>query len=193
MGFALNIEALLKQFEISPSQLARTVGVSPATVSRWRQGKMNVRDRHLRRICEEFGLEKDDLLSDAHGLAARAQNAPERTPSSIPLLTDADVANFRQKLANGSVAFVEVPSTVVRRHPESFAFAAPDGCACDIPSGTHVVVDPATEPGDGSIVVVEGETVAAPALQRWADRRARGDGGQVVGTVVWFQSSGMLG
>ena len=70
MGLAENLDALLVKFDITQEALARIAGSSPSSVHRWRHGAQ-MRSDYLRRICEAFDLNEDDLLSDKYGLAAK--------------------------------------------------------------------------------------------------------------------------
>lgn len=170
MGIAQNIEALLHEHDMTPEGFAALVDVSPATVSRWRRG-MGMRQATVRRICEVFGLQADDLLSDSGGLAARRWGDAARHTSSVPLLTCREAlarvespskATLPVSHANGDAVkegadetLVEVPAFVIERHPGAFALAVED-CAMDrvIPPGSNVLVDPDLAPGNTAIVAV---------------------------------------
>lgn len=215
MGIPENIDALLVKFDLKPESLARIAGVSTATVSRWRTGQTdNIRKANLERICEQLELSPDDILSSSAGLAAKEHG---RVPSgampvaassaTVPLLaigrvhagalTDEEEVSHR----------VEVPSSVLSGHPRAFALEVEGDCMDRvIPEGSHVLVDPDREPGNGSIAVVETDSYQA-VMRRWyrgsstlmltADSHSEQedmvfgpeDGPvRVVGTVVWWQA-----
>lgn len=73
MGVPENIDALLVKFDINQDGLARIADVAPSAVSRWRKGAMP-RMSAIKRICDEFNLTEDDILSDVAGLAAKEHN-----------------------------------------------------------------------------------------------------------------------
>lgn len=70
MGLAENIDTLLVKYDITQESLASIADVSPSSVARWRHGG-SIRKAPLSKICAFFHLTEDDLLSDAHGLAAK--------------------------------------------------------------------------------------------------------------------------
>ncbi len=102
---------------------------------------------------------------------------------------------------------VEVPASVLSGHPRAFALEVEGDCMDRvIPEGSHVLVDPDREPGNGSIAVVETDSYQA-VMRRWyrgsstlmltADSHSEqedmvfgpDDGPvRVVGTVVWWQA-----
>ena len=83
MGVPENIDALLVKFDINQDCLARVAGVHPSAVTRWRNGAQP-RDKAVQKICEHFGISKDDFLSDEAGLAAKEHG---RFPSGrIPVV-----------------------------------------------------------------------------------------------------------
>lgn len=215
MGIPENIEALLVKFDLKPESLARIAGVSTATVSRWRTGQTdNIRKANLKRICEQLELSPDDILSSSAGLAAKEHS---RVPSgaipvaassaTVPLLAigrvHAGVLTDEEEVSHR----VEVPSSVFASHPRAFAFEVEGDCMDRvIPEGSHVLVDPDREPGNGSIAVVETESYQA-VMRRWyrgsstlmltADSHSEQedmvfgpeDGPvRVIGTVVWWQA-----
>lgn len=217
MGIPENIDALLVKFDLKPESLARIAGVSTATVSRWRTGQTdNIRKANLDRICEELELSPDDILSSSAGLAAKEHGryampdgAMPVVPSSatVPLLTlgrvHAGAMTDEEEVAHR----VEVPASVCENHPRAFALEVEGDCMDRvIPEGSHVLVDPDREPGNGSIAVVETESYSA-VMRRWyrgsstlmltADSHSEQedmvfgpeDGPvRVIGTVVWWQA-----
>lgn len=231
MGFARNIEALILKFDITQNGLADTVKVSPATVSRWVNGSMGVRPTHVRRICEAFELKPDDLLSDDHGLAAQMDGTDKENPAApargdgatLPFLSGSQAAaRAYEGAAFASPLRVEVPFSIASEHPGAFVVAVGDDAAdLVVAQGSHAVVDPATRPGNGSLVAVvlpAGDAAGATVtLRRWhrgnqtavlstESNRDRDDivlrdgcpeGGdspaRLLGTVVWYQAPGQLG
>lgn len=215
MGIPENIDALLVKFDLKPESLARIAGVSTATVSRWRTGQTdNIRKANLERICEQLELSPDDILSSSAGLAAKEHG---RVPSgampvvassaTVPLLTLGRV-HAGSMTDEEEVSYrVEVPASVCENHPRAFALEVEGDCMDRvIPEGSHVLVDPDREPGNGSIAVVETESYSA-VMRRWyrgsstlmltADSHSEQedmvfgpeDGPvRVVGTVVWWQA-----
>ena len=220
MGTGANIRALREKFGLTQDQLAEKLGVTRESVHRWETDKMTVRDRHVSRLIELFGVEPEDIKSEKYGLAAQLSGrvrlpdgAMPVVPSSatVPLLTlgrvHAGAMTDEEEVAHR----VEVPASVCENHPRAFALEVEGDCMDRvIPEGSHVLVDPDREPGNGSIAVVETESYSA-VMRRWyrgsstlmltADSHAEQedmvfgpeDGPvRVVGTVVWWQAPGEM-
>ena len=215
MGIPENIDALLVKFDITQEALARIAGVAPSSVNGWRNGAVP-RKNAIERMCKALEISRDDIMSDEYGLAAKEHGryampdgAMPVVPSSatVPLLTlgrvHAGAMTDEEEVAHR----VEVPDSVCENHPRAFALEVEGDCMDRvIPEGSHVLVDPDREPGNGSIAVVETESYSA-VMRRWyrgsstlmltADSHAEQedmvfgpeDGPvRVVGTVVWWQA-----
>lgn len=215
MGIPENIDALLVKFDITQEALARIAGVAPSSVNGWRNGAVP-RKNAIERMCKALEISRDDIMSDEYGLAAKEHGryampdgAMPVVPSSatVPLLTlgrvHAGAMTDEEEVAHR----VEVPASVCENHPRAFALEVEGDCMDRvIPEGSHVLVDPDREPGNGSIAVVETEPYSA-VMRRWyrgsstlmltADSHAEQedmvfgpeDGPvRVVGTVVWWQA-----
>lgn len=215
MGIPENIDALLVKFDITQEALARIAGVAPSSVNGWRNGAVP-RKNAIERMCKALEISRDDIMSDEYGLAAKERGryampdgAMPVVPSSatVPLLTlgrvHAGAMTDEEEVAHR----VEVPASVCENHPRAFALEVEGDCMDRvIPEGSHVLVDPDREPGNGSIAVVETEAYRA-VMRRWyrgsstlmltADSHAEQedmvfgpeDGPvRVIGTVVWWQA-----
>lgn len=215
MGIPENIDALLVKFDITQEALARIAGVAPSSVNGWRNGAVP-RKNAIERMCKALEISRDDIMSDEYGLAAKEHGryampdgAMPVVPSSatVPLLTIGRVHAGAMTDEEEVAHRVEVPSSVCENHPRAFALEVEGDCMDRvIPEGSHVLVDPDREPGNGSIAVVETEAYRA-VMRRWyrgsstlmltADSHAEQedmvfgpeDGPvRVVGTVVWWQA-----
>lgn len=215
MGIPENIDALLVKFDITQEALARIAGVAPSSVNGWRNGAVP-RKNAIERMCKALEISRDDIMSDEYGLAAKEHGryampdgAMPVVPSSatVPLLTLGRVHAGAMTDEEEVARRVEVPASVCENHPRAFALEVEGDCMDRvIPEGSHVLVDPDREPGNGSIAVVETEAYRA-VMRRWyrgsstlmltADSHAEQedmvfgpeDGPvRVVGTVVWWQA-----
>lgn len=215
MGLPENIDALLVKHDLTQEALARIAGVTPGSVTGWRKGS-RPRKEAISRLCEYFNISEDDLISDHYGLAAKEHGryaipdgAMPVVPSSatVPLLTLGRVHAGAMTAEEEVAHRVEVPASVCENHPRAFALEVEGDCMDRvIPEGSHVLVDPDREPGNGSIAVVETEAYRA-VMRRWyrgsstlmltADSHSEQedmvfgpeDGPvRVVGTVVWWQA-----
>lgn len=71
MGVSENISALMRMYDLDQPALARAVGVNKSTVSNWVTKGRKPQEAALSRLCNRFRLTRDDILSDAYGLAAK--------------------------------------------------------------------------------------------------------------------------
>lgn len=217
MGIGSNIRALREKYDLTQDQLAEKLGVTRESVHRWETDKMTVRDRHISKMIELFGIEPEDIKSERYGLASQLSGCAPILPdgampvvpssATVPLLTIGRVHAGAMTDEEEVAHRVEVPASVCENHPRAFALEVEGDCMDRvIPEGSHVLVDPDREPGNGSIAVVETETYQA-VMRRWyrgsstlmltADSHAEQedmvfgpeDGPvRVVGTVVWWQA-----
>lgn len=213
MGIPENIDALLVKFDITQEALARIAGVAPSSVNGWRNGAVP-RKNAIERMCQALEITRDDIMSDEFGLAAKEHG---RVPSgampvaassaTVPLLAIGRVHAGSMTDEEEVSHRVEVPASVLSGHPRAFALEVEGDCMDRvIPEGSHVLVDPDREPGNGSIAVVETDSYQA-VMRRWyrgsstlmltADSHSEqedmvfgpDDGPvRVVGTVVWWQA-----
>ena len=86
MGLPENIDALLVKHDMTQDALARIADVSPSSVTRWRHGAQ-IRNEPLDKICKYFGLERDDLLSDSAGFAAKEHGSSSLSPDESELIS----------------------------------------------------------------------------------------------------------
>ena len=215
MGIPENIDALLVKFDITQEALARIAGVAPSSVNGWRNGAVP-RKNAIERMCKALEISRDDIMSDEYGLAAKEHGRyamPDgampvvASSATVPLLTlgrvHAGAMTDEEEVAHR----VEVPASVCENHPRAFSLEVEWDCMVRVlPEGSHVLVDPDREPGNGSIAVVETEAYSA-VMRRWyrgsstlmltADSHCEQedmvfgpeDGPvRVVGTVVWWQA-----
>ena len=178
MGLPENLDALLVKHDITQETVARIAGVTPGAVTGWRKGSRPRKDALLR-LEKFFGLTEDDLLSDAHGLAAKEHGYydPRKADAhpvrmvvekgvAVPVVGRVHAGTFEPEEVAERV--VHVAEQAVAGHPEARALIV-DGHCMDrvIPEGCCVLYDPEmTEPANGSIVVVETEDYSA-LMRRW--------------------------
>lgn len=222
MGIRNNIEALLDAFNVTQEAFARSIGKTQGAVSQWLSGRNEPSSRTVERICEVYNLDKDDIMSDRHGLYAKLHGleaapagAVAPAPSAVatlPLLgrihagepTDPEEAE----------GVVELPASVAANHPHAYFVEVEGDCMDKVyPEGCYVLVDPDREPQDGSVAAVSidgadyvmrrlkkgaGSLMLVPESGNPAHRDilvTEGDGKVVslVGTVVWFQAKKEMG
>lgn len=216
MGVAENIDALLVKYDITQEALGRIAGISQAAVSGWRHGK-KPSNSSVRKLCDYFGLEPNDILSDKYGLAQQEHN-PRRPFSSIPVYSTGRATVpllalgriHAGVLADEETAEreIEVPASLIEAHPNARAGIADGECMNKvIPNGAAFVFDPDLSPSNNSIVVAETQDYQA-IVRRWfkgtstlmlvadsfldfEDIVITGDDPiKVLGVVFWWQSAG---
>lgn len=163
MGIPENIDALLVKYDINQDCLARVAGVAPSAVTRWRQGAWP-RKAAIENICEHFGLEEDDLLSEKVGLAAKEHGL---VPANAIPVSGADMVAvpLRGRVHAGKAAEPEdldglgktvmVPRFLLEADPDSYACESEGDCMDNVyPEGCIIVVSPNRQPQNGSVAVV---------------------------------------
>lgn len=218
MGVPENIDALLVKFDITQDHLARVAGVTPGAVTGWRKGSVP-RDEAVENICTHFNIEKDDILSDRYGLAAKEHGTvPKLPPNAIlPKASRPARLPLRGRVHAGNPGepdviedTVELPASIADAHPQGYFLAVEGDCMDKVyPEGCYILIDPDREPQNGSIAVVsidgadyvmrrmlrtENTIVLSP--ESWnpvhKDVIITADSDhtvELVGTVVWFQAS----
>lgn len=215
MGLAENLDALLVKFDITQEALARIAGSSPSSVHRWRHGAQ-MRSDYLRRICDAFDLNEDDLLSDKYGLAAKEHGlVPDGAikpcasePAYAPLLGRVHAGEAQEPDVLHDA--IPVPYEIIKRHPQGYFLQVEGDCMDNVyPEGCYILIDPEQRPSNGSIAVVsiDGADYVMRRLYRGANTLILSPDShnaehedmvftsadehtvEFHGTVVWFQSS----
>lgn len=215
MGIPENIDALLVKHDINQEGLARIADVSPGAVTGWRQGA-HPREEALNNILQHFGLQRDDILSDQYGLAAKEHGRILPKGAILPqAATEAAYAPLRGRVHAGDPAdeemiedMVELPKSVIEGHPRGFFLEVEGDCMSKVYSEyAYVFVDPDKEPQNGSIACFEDENYSAVMRRyyRGANTLILSPDSynpeyedivlgaddirtiKLVGTVVWFQ------
>ncbi len=217
MGIGKNIRALRERFGLTQDELAEKLGVTRESVHRWETDKIAIRDRHIAKMVELFGIDPEDISSEKFGLAGPSRGLLPSPPSALAPVGSSAMVPLRVLGAThagepteeiGDERLVEVPEGVARNHPSAFMLRV-DGDCMDrsYPDGCLVMVDPALEPWNGCAVVAEptpGESVlrrymrgqsslmlVADSFSDHDDLVFTGEEADVrlLGTVVWFQAA----
>lgn len=221
MGFAENLNALITARKITQEEVAKAAGVTPGAVTGWRNGSRPRRGA-LANLCAAYGLSEDDLLSDGYGLASKGSkgqgselvtipvipgvnprieaisakqfikvpaSAVAGRPNSYAVLVKDD--GMSQKIPVGSHAVID-PDEPVPSNGSVVAFKVDDFQSVDVlwTSGhrilfrkwyvgvSHLMLSPRSYREKVEDIVMRLEDAAASI--------------ELLGTVVWFQSSGSL-
>lgn len=217
MGVPENIDALLVKFDITQDHLARVAGVTPGAVTGWRKGSVP-RDEAVENICAHFNIEKDDILSDRYGLAAKEHGtAPKLPPNAIiPSQPRKAYAPLLGRVHAGDAQTpdiiddnVSLPYEVWDGHRDGYFLEVEGNCMSRVyPEGCYIFVDPRKQPQNGSIAVVsiDSEDYVMRRLYRGANTMILSPDSwddeyediviseneertvEFVGVVVWFQA-----
>ena len=161
MSIGDNIKKLREMHDLTQEQLAEKLGVTRESVVKWESGKINVRDRHISKLVELFGIEPDDIRSENYGLAAKERGRvgiPAIKPSYsyhvVPIVGDVAAGDPCE-----AIELIDDVLTV----PEAFRETHPDARALRIrgesmnrlfQADSYVIYDPELEVRDGDIAVV---------------------------------------
>lgn len=166
MGTGDNIKRLREMHDLTQEQLADKLGVTRESVVKWENGKINIRDRHVSKLVELFGVEPDDIKSENYGLASRLRMSD--SPSTVEYAVMFNTAPVYGRIAAGDpLQMYMVPEeeayllpTVAAAHPNGF-FLIVSGDSMDriMPDGSLAYVDPdaETKSGDVAVVAVNGD------------------------------------
>lgn len=217
MGIGSNIRALREKYDLTQDQLAEKLGVTRESVHRWETDKMTVRDRHISKMIELFGIEPEDIKSERYGLASQLSGCAPVLPDGAMLPSDARpaYAPLLGRVHAGDACEpdviddrIPIPYEVREAHPRGYFLEVEGGCMSRVyPEGCHIYIDPAQQPRNGSVAVVSidgadyvmrrlyntGRTVVL-SPDSWDDcyediviTVEDGRTVEYVGTVVWFQ------
>lgn len=214
-SFARNLTAFLDSRDLTQESFGRMIGKSQGAVSQWLAGNREPASTTLNKICEVFGLERDDFISERagfyaklHGLTDAPAGAIAAKPSSalVPLLGTTHMGEFEDECECDRM--VEVPASVADAHPGGFCVRADGECMNNrYPSDSVLFVDPHMQPFDGCAVLAETQDYqsivrkysrGASALMlspdshgcEFEDIIVRADDAPIMlkGVVVWYQA-----
>lgn len=199
MGFGRNVLSLRTAAGMTQQELADDLGVTQAAVNMWERDKARPRYDTLRTLASVLGVTVDSLINDEHITP---------TPSSVlvPVLGTAHMGGFEDI---DEVEYrVEVPASVVERHPRAFLVRGFGECMNRrFPSDAHLLVDPDMLPRSGDAVLVQrdgqalvrsymrGATTVMLSPDSYSEELEDMVGtsdsppAKLVGVVVWYQAS----
>lgn len=199
MGFGRNVLALRTSAGMTQQELADALGVTQAAVNAWEHGKARPRYDTLRSLSAMFGETVDAMIGDE-------RVTPAASSKLVPVLGTAHMGGFDD--IDDVEYRVEVPASVVERHPRAFVVHGFGGCMNRrFPEDAHLLVDPDVLPRNGDAVLVQRDGQAlVRAYHRGAstvmlspdsysedleDMVGTSDDppAKLIGVVVWYQAS----
>ena len=172
MSVGMNIRTLREMKELTQQEFADLLGVTKETVSRWETGKMAVRDRHIAKMTELFGIDREDITSESFGIFSQSINVfPKYSkpvverfgkvfppndnpkPAYAPLLGRVHAGDAQEPEVLDDR--VPVPYEVLQNHKRAYFLEVEGDCMSRVyPEGCRVLIDPDRAPQSGSIAVV---------------------------------------
>ena len=165
MGAGKNIKALRDKFGLTQDQLAEALDVTRESVVRWESDKMAIRDRHVAKMVELYGVDPDDIRSEASGLYAQLRGLIASLPKNArpavgmamglaPRLGKVHAGVFAEPEVFDESTMVQVPQFLLDEDPESFVVSSEGDCMDKVFSvGSDLVVSRKKQPRDNSIVM----------------------------------------
>ena len=165
MGAGKNIKALRDKFGLTQDQLAEALDVTRESVVRWEADKMAIRDRHVANMVELYGVDPDDIRSEASGLYAQLRGLIASLPKNArpavgmamglaPRLGKVHAGVFAEPEVFDESTMVQIPQFLLDEDPESFVVSSEGDCMDKVFSvGSDLVVSRKKQPRDNSIVM----------------------------------------
>lgn len=161
MSIGDNIKKLREMHDLTQEQLAEKLGVTRESVVKWESGKINVRDRHISKLVELFGIEPDDIRSENYGLAAK-EHGRVGIPTIKPTYSYAVMPVVGDIAAGDPCEAIElidqeltVPEAFLETHPEArFLRVRGESMNKLFQADSYVLYDPELPVRDGDIAVV---------------------------------------
>ena len=197
MSIAETIKSLRNGAGYSQAKLAEFIGVDRSAIAQWENGLSEPRMGNVRKLATLFGIPVSKLIDSKES----------STGAFVRLTTLGKVHAGPFADEDASSRTIDIPATVLRRHPSAQAVLVEGDCMNRVaPDGAAVVFDPNLMPLNGQIAVVETEDHQA-LIRRWykgsntlmlvADSYQEFDDIvvsldtpiRVIGTVVWMQSA----
>lgn len=159
MSVGANIKRFREQADMTQNDLAQKLDVARSTVTQWENGWSSPRMGMIQKLAGVFGVTTADIVDD--GLSQRSSNgipsyAIPVTPSStlVPLVGYTHMGDAVDE--DTCERMVEVPTSVVERHPEGFCVRAQGECMDNrYPCDSVLFIDPRMEPANDRAVLAE--------------------------------------
>lgn len=161
-----NIKAFRSLYDLTQQQLADVLAVTRESVGKWESDKMAIRDRHVSRLVEKYGIQPEDIMSENYGLAASGsiKNKASAVPGARPVKgMEMGYVPLRGRVHMGIPVEPEVyeeeqvlaPQFLIDDDPDLYACTSEGDCMNRVyPEGCIIFVSPNKEPQNGSVAVV---------------------------------------
>ena len=211
--FAKNLESLIEDRQMTQTKCADDIGVTSVSVNNWLRRGMVPSMEILERICDAYGINYDDLMSDDYGYFAKTHGGiGSKVEFLRPRLAHAPLYGTVHAGDEQEPCLKEenvpIPYEVWQGHKNAYFLEVVGDCMDKVyPPGCLVLVDPDMTPKSGSIgvVAVDGSDYVMRRMYKgtssllltpeshnpeWTDIVIDNTHDvQLIGTVVWFQSA----
>lgn len=164
MPIFANLEVVMARHNITQEALAKIAGVTPPTVTKWKQGTQP-RVEALQGVARHFGLSLDDLTSERHGLAAQQGRRITPVPSATyaPVLGRVAAGAEREAIGQPDEEYWVDPD-LLEEYPDCF-YLLVSGDSMDrlVHDGSYALIAPLKEPehelfdDDVAAVIINGD------------------------------------
>lgn len=206
MSVGSNIQKLRKAHGMTQDDLARCIGVARSTVTQWENGWSNPRMGMVQKLAGVFRVSTADIVADQEPIIPSYATPVRPSSVMVPLVGSTHMgAAVDEETCDREV---EVPASVVERHPQGYCVHAEGGCMDRrYPPDSVLYIDTAREPCNGCAVLAElpdyrsvvrvymrgGSTLMLSPDSysgEYEDIIVRPDDGPVSikGVVVWYQA-----
>ena len=159
MSVGANIKRFREQADMTQNDLAQKLDVARFTVTQWENGWSSPRMGMIQKLAGVFGVTTADIVDD--GSSQRSSNGipsyaiPVKPPSTlVPLVGYTHMGDAVDE--DTCERMVEVPTSVVERHPEGFCVRAEGECMDNrYPCDSVLFIDPRMEPANDRAVLAE--------------------------------------
>ena len=213
MSIGSNIRKIRERFGLTQEEFGKIADVSSMAVSQWENDRAVPRMGAIQAIADYFKISKGEIIDEY------TRDVSPVFPGAIkPQITPVAYAPLRGRVHAGDAQDPEVkeetlialPEPIAKCHPRGYFLEVEGDCMNKVyPEGCLILVDPEREPVNGSIaaVVIDDVDYVVRRLLRTPEtlvlapesfneehrdivlRLEDGHTVNLVGTVVWFQSS----
>lgn len=212
MGIKENIKRLRTEHDLTQLQLADAIGITRSSVTQWESGWSQPKMGNVEQLAEFFGVQKSEIIDDRSNEAFRIPSKaiiPQASPSAYAPLRGRIHAGMAQE-PEILDKYIQLPANVAAAHPQAYFLEVEGDCMDRVyPEGCYILVDPGREPQNGSIaaVIIDGcdavmrrllctsSTMVLSPESYSSEHKdviitaSSGHIVELIGTVVWFQSS----
>ncbi len=121
--FSNNLNRYLQKYDMTQLELAKRLGVSPASVSHWCNGKKSPRMDKVDKMCDIFHCLRSDLMEDKDDTNKAYYTDPETAKLAQEVFDNPDLRILFDAAKNSRPEDIKMAADMLRRFKET----NPDG------------------------------------------------------------------